>query len=507
MSRQQNRAGRPNPIYGTHPDLFGGETPMYVAIADIPLDQLVRLPRKAFTDREWDALDEDVQDQIAENDPESQARVDALADLFVQYYKWEQDHSHRDFSNIEESLEQWLADRARQGDFWKEMPRRQYRALVNYAEGPDIGLSESDVDEAINSVMEDQNNYQMNDDSGDVLYREAIQGSVYIDSSEWRELVADMTRDEVERAIAQIEEGTDNELSPDLELFIQTGPSQRRYGRDFSHDWDTGEVFNVSVDWDTIVSLVEEILRTTAEERGGGAEQKYQELEAKPPEERVVFRWPDGFFVQDLLAEELATEGKAMGICVGQPSMGYDKAIRKGEIKIYSLRRPSGKPLFTMEMTLDDEGNIAGVNQVVGKANRFPGFDLGKVGPSYPIKRDEIERIYQFVEREDGLQADLAVDDIHLGPAHVRDVDPKSAIKQVNKLYHEGDPWAVKLLTSLGIEPQRPAHIAPTVSQSELEEENPRRKPASCGLHGEGCSGFCVPYRRRNPRRQQRLRR
>jgi hypothetical protein len=214
----------------------------------------------------------------------------------------------------------------------------------------------------------------------------------------------------------------------------------------------------------------------------------------------VVYRWPDGFYVQDLLPSELPAEGKTMGMCVGRADMGYGKAVREGTAKILSLRRPSGKPLFTIEAATDlehattekpHELRIESIEQIKGKANRKPGFDLGKdremvagygqhperyamtkLQAAMGIKRDEVERVLEYVLSID--QDPMAIDDL------------RAAMAAISELRRKDDPWAKKLAAKI------PGF------KLEDEEEPPKQNPVECPMgHGAGCTGFCRPYRRR----------
>lgn len=534
---------RRNPTTGTHPDLFlqggkryaetmpPGESPIFVPLASLTPEQLVELPRSSFTDAEWneldgdlqqdillndveyqgaraelaqrprasfsdekwDELDEELQEQIYENDKASQARIEAFARIFIQRFEWENDGTSRDYSSVEEGFEQWLADRAGRDDLWEVMPRRVLQEIINAARAQGYDY-DNDTDhrrairEAINEVMSDNNHYEHDGGSGRAVYSEELRGSIYLDESDWAEKLEPLFPDELTRALELIKSETNNELDLDESTFT----ANNRRHRSVEHDWDLGETYDMYADWDAIEQAVAEKLEEGAP---GNASEEYEELAAKPPEERVVHRWPDGFYVQDLLAEELPEEGKIQGICVGRPDMGYDKAVRKGEIKIFSLRRPSGKPLFTLEMELTKGGKVLRIEQIKGKANRLPGFDLGKVGENFPIKRDEVQRLYEFIEgplsaytTSNGIAAD-----------DVRDFKP--AADQVNKLFHQGDKWAVKLLRDLGVEaapPEKPEWGRLTVPVTALPP--PRDNPGKrCGTHGQGCTGFCAPYRRRAP--------
>lgn len=77
---------------------------------------------------------------------------------------------------------------------------------------------------------------------------------------------------------------------------------------------------------------------------------RYRFKTAHGPQGVVVYRFADGWTVQDLRAEkELRAEGKNLVHCVG----GYGPAVENGESRIYSLRDPEGRPFVTMEWQTD----------------------------------------------------------------------------------------------------------------------------------------------------------
>jgi len=522
-----NRTSKRNPQRGFHPDLsesvaakfigplgpsktpspaknlFGdpimmldappGMSPIFVPISEVDPAELAQMPRAAFTNEEWDELDEDIQEEIEDNDTDSQERVDELALIFIDRWRWENDGSNRDFSNIEESFEYWLQQRP--DNLWKKVPARVMDEMPDYAEH---GASEAQFHQILNEVMSDTNNYAFNPGNSDrpqgsPIWDEKIEGYFVVDSSDFKYEFSACTPDEAERAVAKIAKKTEHTI--DVSVGDLTTAAKK--GHEIEQRWDTGDTFDVYAEWDKIAEAVAEAL---------------QEIEipddlnkpgTPPPEERVVYRWPDGFYVQDLVPSELPAEGKTMGMCVGQPSMGYGKAVRNGEIKILSLRRPSGKPLFTIEAGLSGaapphpgHGKIDSIDQIKGKANRLPGFDLGKAGMPYAndMKRDEVERIFEFVE----MGTPVTVDNVD---------DLRPSRNAVRFLYMNDDAWATRLIKKVALDKQWGDQAdlierhAKDVSGAEADERdraalrgNPGR---SCGIHGEKCGGFCAPYKRR----------
>lgn len=80
---------------------------------------------------------------------------------------------------------------------------------------------------------------------------------------------------------------------------------------------------------------------------------------------KVVYAFPDGWTMREVAPEECGDEGAQMGHCVG--SHGYADAIRRGDIKIISLRDPENKPHATLEVKSNGH-----VEQIQGKQNVHP---------------------------------------------------------------------------------------------------------------------------------------
>jgi hypothetical protein len=99
--------------------------------------------------------------------------------------------------------------------------------------------------------------------------------------------------------------------------------------------------------------------------------------------------------------------------------MGYVRAVREGRTKILSLRTPAGRPKFTIEAHVDKDGTIQGIEQVKGKANRLPGWDLGREGKGN-MKVDEVEKVVELMEVLD------------IDPEEVEDLEP--AVKALKGL-------------------------------------------------------------------------
>lgn len=130
-----------------------------------------------------------------------------------------------------------------------------------------------------------------------------------------------------------------------------------------------------------------------------------------PEEERSPWR------VIRLSPGELTREGLTLRHCVGQKDMGYHRALRDGEIEIWSVRSATNKPLFTIEVDVTDRDpnddsivplayaehpladNIERahrITQIRGTANRSPGFDFK--GSTKLTRPNEVWRLESFFQ-------------------------------------------------------------------------------------------------------------
>jgi len=173
--------------------------------------------------------------------------------------------------------------------------------------------------------------------------------------------------------------------------------------------------------------------------------------------------------VFDLLPEHLPYEGMTQGICIGDPGMGYMRAVENGELRVLSVRTKKGRPKFTVSLNLDENGDVVDVDQVKGKANRLPGF----------TGRDKIKESELLVLSE--LFENLGVD-----PWDVEDMVP--GLRALKKETRENPRRSFD-------EPYRrrrnPSH--PTPARSFDEPYRRRRNPG----HPTPARSFDRPYGRR----------
>lgn len=425
-----------------------GESPVFVPLSELTEEQIHGMKRSQFTNEEWDSMYVEDCEVIEERDEESQSRVDELAEKFINRWKWaHEEHDRSADEYLEYGFEEWI--RYKGDDLYDEMPSREYDAVIEYAQ--ELGVDEQQAREKINEVMQDTNNYRFgwsDDRRGEsAIYSENEINSIYMDFDEWEEELKVCYPDEVDRAVTKINNETQLDISK-KDIVPKPG---KRYHTYEVNDIETGSTAYALVNWSGMADMARDLI----------AEIEIPDDQDKPdalaPEDRVVYKWADGFYVQDLLPSELAAEGKTMGMCVGRPDMGYGKAVRQGEIKILSLRRPSGKPLFTIEAILKqgaqnadefpdaEDDDIVGLDQIKGKANRKPGWDLGKDTIPYKqlvddvqtkeilaaLKKDEVKRVLEYV-----LHLDIK-------PLDVDDLVP--AMFAIAHLRRMGDKWALQV--------------------------------------------------------------
>lgn len=382
---------RRNPKVDTQPDLFGGESPVIVPLDELSENEIKALPREAFSQKEFNELDEDLQEWIHEHDGMSAARIKDMIDAFVSRHEWA--------ISLDEAAQQ------HEGTFDMlisevevKQVRRYYKdEFENFLEHFQAeGFSQDQIKDALEEAVHDSNNYTFSyntDEYGGAFLRSNEFASFYMEVNDLHDLTEDMHSDEIEAALEEINRKTDLTLDlGDIEKALE-----KKYEA-FDIQEYSAHYADADLDWDKLEEAVKETL--SGEEPAGPATS-----EEVPVSKRIVHKFKDGSYVLDLLPSELPTEGKAMGMCIGRPEMGYIRAVRQGDTKILSLRTQAGRPKFTIEASIKQGTpleptpaiyRISRINQIKGKANRLPGWDLGKEGRG-DLKRDEVEKIKELL--------------------------------------------------------------------------------------------------------------
>lgn len=389
------RVASRNPRVGPpQPDIFGGETATYVPLEELTEEQIKGLGRERFSQDEFDNLDEDIQAFIHENDPESKERIEKMVSGFVQRHGWATEPDERSVrDSFEEDFDYSFTTHA---DEMVDLARSHDAQSVGDIMGRfrDEGYTDEQIEDALKEALQDNNNWNyeyFTNEYGSAFFKARTSEQFYMERSDIDEITEGMYPDEIAVALDEINQKTHLNLDPD-DLEKKYGIEIDNYAEHFA---------DADPDWEKIENAVADSL---SEEEPVAV----PEVPETPPEERVIHRFKDGFYVLDLLPKELPAEGKAMGMCVGRADMGYMRAVAKGTMKILSLRRPSGKPLFTIEAAVEKQ-KIETVDQVKGKANRLPGWDLGKEGRG-AFKEEEAKKVLELL---DVLEIDpTTVDDL-----------------------------------------------------------------------------------------------
>jgi len=133
-----------------------------------------------------------------------------------------------------------------------------------------------------------------------------------------------------------------------------------------------------------------------------------------------------GFYVAQLRSGQLPLEGMSppvgLGICVGDNS--YREGVESGNMEIYGIRTPGGKPKFTISVNryFDTEEGAFSVSQIKGKANRLPGFDPHEYVFKGEAGVDDVRVVVEFLMNHLGMPAAGGVGDPIHEPQTVMDI-------------------------------------------------------------------------------------
>jgi uncharacterized protein YdaT len=246
------------------------------------------------------------------------------------------------------------------------------------------GYSPEQINAALEEALQNNNNYHYNDDAneyGGAMFKAGYSESFYVDREDLNDWLDGLSEDEIEEVLNQVNRAT--------YLNLDANDLDRKYGIDISdyvqHYADADPV------WDMVEAAVKETL--DAQDLEG-----LQEAEPPVPEaQRVLHRFKDGFYALELEPSEMPNESDQMHHCIGRKDHEYMSLVRRGKAMAISLRRPSGKPLLTFFVSLAQDGTPKSVEQIKGKSNRLPGWDLGKVGEG-AVKTDEVKKAETIIE-------------------------------------------------------------------------------------------------------------
>ena len=374
---------RSNPRVGTHPDLFEAVSSVVVPVEDVPVHKLIKLPRSAFSQTEWDSLDEDVQEAIYENDVDSQARIAKFVELFVQAYKWANEPDDNALlEEYGEDFDQWLGAQDPESitRILHKYDSNAYDALIQ--PWVDAGVDTSVITDALNAIVGDNTMYDLSvrdyDYNSRAFYvqRCVLEQQIYVQGRDIVDTAKGVYPDELERAFTEIKEKTNDAIELDMDEFkrLTTRLSHGDY-YDYERSLDIGKAIKAEPRWDALATALREAL-------GPPVTPGEPTALSEPPEARVIISFPDGWYAQRLLPEEIPEEGRRMRNCLRMDQYRYKDRVKDGEIWIVSLRNKKGKTELSMEVDLDEAGKPSGVAQARGYDNHRPTKEQG----AYAIK-------------------------------------------------------------------------------------------------------------------------
>lgn len=388
-----------------------GPWQVFTPLEDLTRDQIIALPRAAFDEDEFYSLDEDDQEEILKNDPEAGPRIAALAELIesLEKHASEPDEDYLFESNAEYVHEEISNFNL---DYFFRGPRTRYRygkeedtydSIEEIANACGTDIENEAFQNAFRDVFLDSNNW--NEELVDAYHSSTlvswgpIHTDIYYEFGSNRDEVDLSAMSDEEIKIAMQEAGRSDYITAELLEKVRDSKYQTLQVESIETGYAVGADPDFEKMKDDMISFFEV--------PEGQADRPVLEV----PEDRVVFRYPDGWYVQDLRPEELPGEGKEMRMCVGRDDMGYMDAVERGEIKILSMRDPRGKPKFTIEVALDKKGRPKAIAQIKGKANRLPGWNPGQTNQGN-VRDDEVAK------------AVTAVEFLGLDPQKVLDLEP-----------------------------------------------------------------------------------
>ncbi len=511
---RQRRVGKPpgqsyfENIYRTRTDYEDDDWELLTAASQ--KDVLKRTKRLDITGSDWENLSIEERREIIENDEEAKARVEALVELFVKPYQWSQEPDNDDYIMTmvgDDYFHSWLQENA---DHLVERAddtghASEVEALVEEYQAN--GWSEEEVRRAVDKALQDESNYDKEVSESGFFTDSSTEDQIDISASEISKALVGMDADEIQLAAEEIDRETNGVYAerygprPARKLTVdQIKEAARKYGItanvavEYYVSWDP--------DWSRISNAMDSILEDLYPDgpEGEPAELKPgQEPKWLDESERVVKKWPDGFFVLDLTPKEMVAEGDALchaegvPICIGLRKYGYPQGVERGNAKAFSLRTPSGRSKIAMYVEYTPPPfsfkRIDSIPEVKGKGNRLVGWDLHKAGEG-KIKQDEVTKTIDFIANT-----------LRFNPFLVGNLDP--ALREIGYLVYEKDPWALKVVDL--IKKNFPGAAEEATGWLRPRPQRPAQNPAPRGMKAPTCGasdcggGFCSPRKAPNP--------
>ena len=331
--------------------------------------------------------------------------------------------------NVDEQLEYWVDARWRDGEGDVDPDVEDLRARFIAHAVPDFDDVEADeafdeaLTEATKEALQDINSWQSWDAGGDVSvavgrgFEVDFRATERTSSGKLAEWLAYSTEEDIYQAAIDLYEHMNYEGKDIVEHDVVTAVITQidGYG-DIHYEISSFSTVEPSINIEAFTQTVRRILIENHPYLA--KDEPTPRDEGAPPELVVDFsrasrsRLHPYEIVNLKTRQQLIDESADMRHCVGRANMGYDKAVARGQIQIWSLRTHGGKRKFTLEVTNDGR-----VVQFKGKPNnRRPGFDVGEKTFQSP---DELAMVVDAVDEliERGLVTSPAetIDDLAPG--------------------------------------------------------------------------------------------
>lgn len=347
-------------------------------------DEIIEMPRSAFTQEEFDALDIYDQEEIHEKDYDSRVRISEMSHSLMNRLDWIDEGYHDDddyFADI-------LSDAVKRPDFFDIIPDNDGSIQDLMDMYADI-LGVSRVEEALMDRLSDADHYRKEHvdvySSNNSPFVIGIGRNFYLDGPDDINSLYSAYPDEIQAALDRVEQERpwlfeEVGLNLDVLLDLKSGTT---WG--FNVDLDPTYSYVYTPDWDTIREQVEDELV------GELPDEPLESDDERTYEERKIYTFEDGAYWVELTTEELPEESVNLGHCVGQLAHGYPQMVRDGEVRVFSLRIPSGRSKLTIAIN-----SLNMVKDLRGKGNRIAGWG-GKLGEGR-VKWMEIQKVGKLLE-------------------------------------------------------------------------------------------------------------
>jgi hypothetical protein len=373
---------------------YAGVKIPFELVADKP-DVLITYPLDAFSKKELDELskideDDEIFDEILYSDVTRRSKIENLHDLITDVLQEDMERSENHDPDYGESPP---PDNFR-------MPEYQDRTVLQVAQDTLNGMDyEGDVWDLVGEYFSDTDAWDVKvEEWADYEEGPGIQPIPrHFKIDRWLFWAADEAdAGELQEAVDQAAEDYDNQEI--RELFTKGWfDSLARSAGAFTKldgEWH-GEYIYERLDpthavyWTPRDNWLDDFLgwaRDRDPEGFVGDETQFEsDEEPEDEEDRIVYTFEDGAYLLRMIPEDLPETGEELGQCIADPSHQYGSRLKAGDIELYSLRTPGGRPKFTIEIGLGSGKMTPGrnvpahVGQILGKGNRHPGTGGKKV--------------------------------------------------------------------------------------------------------------------------------